>query len=341
MPGRGRQRGRGQETAGGKGGERRGGGGGQKSNSELLDIAFGRNGAPVSDVSRRNVDSALLDQGRPGPAPEAVPGRTGEVYREHVGNVGSLHDNMSEQQRAELSVFKRHYDANKGRYQAVAARTGIPAALIAAIHWRESSGNFGTYLHQGDPLGKPAVHVPTNIPVFTRWEDAAVHALTMSDKAQVRDDLQMTAETSDAASMATFAEFYNGLGYHNRDRASPYVYSGTDEYQGGKYVADGQFSATAMDRQLGVLTMVDAVGGMNEDIAGPDWSTVASGRTILRQGTSGPLVEELQRRLAAKGFACGDDGVFGPTVFGAVKRFQQSIGLGPDGVVGRDTAARL
>lgn len=32
-------------------------------------------------------------------------------------------------------------------------RTGVPARPIAALHWRESSGNFNTYLHQGAPLG--------------------------------------------------------------------------------------------------------------------------------------------------------------------------------------------
>ena len=32
-------------------------------------------------------------------------------------------------------------------------KTGVPAELIAAIHWRESSGNFDTYL----PHDKPAI----------------------------------------------------------------------------------------------------------------------------------------------------------------------------------------
>ena len=39
------------------------------------------------------------------------------------------------------------------------ALVNVPAPLIAALHMRESSGKFNTYLHQGDPLGKPAVKV--------------------------------------------------------------------------------------------------------------------------------------------------------------------------------------
>ena len=41
---------------------------------------------------------------------------------------------------------------------------------------RESSCNFKTYLHNGDPLGKPTTHVPKG-KNFTKFTDAAVDAL--------------------------------------------------------------------------------------------------------------------------------------------------------------------
>ncbi len=66
--------------------------------------------------------------------------------------------------------------------------------------------------------------------------------------------------------MATYAEYYNGLGYYKRGRPSPYVFSGTDQYRRGKYVADGRYSRGARDRQLGVATMIQAIresGGGN------------------------------------------------------------------------------
>ncbi|MBK9366595.1 MAG: hypothetical protein IPN01_09755 [Deltaproteobacteria bacterium] len=158
-----------------------------------------------------------------------------------------------------MAAFKKHWEANKARYAAVAAKTGVPANLIAALHWRESSGNFGTYLHQGDPLGKPAVNWPNNIPVFHKWEDAAIHALGM--KGKLAKDLGMASNTTDMAAMATYAEHYNGLGYANKGKPSPYVYSGTDQYDKGKYVRDGVYDPNTKDKQLGVVAMIKSIGG--------------------------------------------------------------------------------
>jgi lysozyme family protein len=268
------------------------------------------------------------------------------MYAGHAGKVGTLSSRMTPAQAEDLEAFRANWKANKGRYEAVSAKAGVPAALVAAIHWRESTGNFQTYLHQGDPLGKKATHVPTNIPVFTVWEDAAVHALTMSDKKQVHDDLGMDEDTRDGAAMATYAEFYNGTGYDQRGKASPYVYSGTNGYQKGKYTSDHHFSPNVKDQQLGVMAMVGSIGGMDETIEAQPasgktgWDSVLAGRT-MRSGTRGPLVKELQDRLAAAGFPCGSDKVFGPAVEKAVKAFQTATGLDPDGIVGKDVAAKL
>lgn len=268
------------------------------------------------------------------------------VYAKHDKKVGTLSQKMTAAQRTDLAAFEANWKKNKARYEAVAAKAGVPAPLVAALHWRESTGDFRTYLHQGDPLGKPAVHVPKDIPVFHVWEDAAVHALTMSDKKQVRDDLNMTQDTRDSASMATYAEFYNGLGYHNKGRNSPYVYSGTDAYDKGKYTSDGHYSKNTRDQQLGVMALVDSIGGMDSSIkktavsGATGWDSIAAGRS-LRRGARGPLVKELQARLAAAGFPCGDDSSFGPTVEKAVKAFQEANKLDPDGIVGKDVATRL
>jgi lysozyme family protein len=45
--------------------------------------------------------------------------------------------------------------------------------------------------------------------------------------------------------MLTNLERYNGLGYANKwRRPSPYIWSGTDQYIAGKYVADGVYDPT-------------------------------------------------------------------------------------------------
>ena len=299
---------------------------------------------------------ALPEEGdvpSPVPAPDASGGDLGagateRVRAVHDANVARekdalLHTTLTPDQAQDLALFVRNWTANQARYAAVAARTGVPAALVAALHWRESTGDFGTYLHQGDPLGKPAVHVPNDIPVFDVWEDAAVHALTMPDKASKREQLGIDATTRDGARLGTFAEIYNGLGYHYKGMASPYVWSGTSAYGKGKYVADGRFSAATKDRQNGVRVMLDAIGGVDPGLqtsapqGATGWASILEGRT-LAPGARGPLVEELQRRLRAAGQRVGVDGDFGPGTKVAVLSVQKAAGLRADGVVGAGTA---
>ena len=62
----------------------------------------------------------------------------------------------------------------------------------------------------------------------------------------------------------------------------------------------------------------------------------------LRSGASGKRVRALQLELAWHGFPSGVvDGRFGPHVAGAVRRFQRSEGLRPDGVANRATLHAL
>ena len=69
-----------------------------------------------------------------------------------------------------------------------------------------------------------------------------------------------------------------------------------------------------------------------------DQQTVPSNQPVLRRGSQGPVVTELQKRLAALGFNPGSaDGIFGALTEGAVKTFQRSRGLPPDGIVGSQT----
>ena len=56
------------------------------------------------------------------------------------------------------------------------------------------------------------------------------------------------------------------------------------------------------------------------------------GRETLRRGMNGELVKSLQRKLRI-----GDDGIFGPDTEVAVREFQKSHSLVPDGIVGPKT----
>jgi len=295
-------------------------------------------GAMASTVKADSTEAAAKPEHEP-------TGKLASVHARHEKRLdGGLSQNLDSGLTWALDQFKTLWAKHKSRYEAVSKETNVPAKLIAAIHYRECSGDFTKYLHQGDPLGKAAVRVPKNIPLFHDWHKAAVHAINM--KKSIQENVGITAETTDPAALATFAEAYNGLGYHNKGRVSPYVYSGTDAYTGGKYVKDGVFSATAKDKQLGVLMMMGSIGGLEGGDLGPltpekAWARVLSGGVALRQGADGPGVEHLQALLKAAGQDVTVDGDFGPGTRRAVIAFQAAEKLEPDGVVGKGTATAL
>ncbi len=150
-------------------------------------------------------------------------------------------EKLSSRQQNELQQFKANWEKNKSRYQTVSAKTGVPAELIAAIHWREASGSFNARLHDGGSLSG-----------YSSWEAAAIDALSGG-----YGNINM----NDITTWYDFAERYNGLGYRNKGVSSPYVWAGTTNYTSGKYVADGVYDAGYVDQQLGVAVMLKALLG--------------------------------------------------------------------------------
>ncbi|SFU29876.1 peptidoglycan-binding domain-containing protein [Alicyclobacillus macrosporangiidus] len=63
---------------------------------------------------------------------------------------------------------------------------------------------------------------------------------------------------------------------------------------------------------------------------------------LVRYGSQGPFVEEVQYQLNRLGYHSGTvDGIFGPQTLSAVRAFQQVHGLTADGIVGPLTWSRL
>lgn len=73
-------------------------------------------------------------------------------------------------------------------------------------------------------------------------------------------------------------------------------------------------------------------------------SAPVSGHPVLRRGSSGEAVKEMQRRLIDLGYSFdpyGADGVFGELTEIRVKAFQMASGIGADGICGAKTWAAL
>lgn len=162
-------------------------------------------------------------------------------------------------ERADKIIYRSQ--VHRARYAQIEAarRNGVPWFVVAALHERESSQNFGRHLHEGSPLTGRTKYVPkgrpkTGSPPY-RWEVSAIDALyTLKDlENQVPDWKRSVNKAVD------HLERYNGTGYrryHPEVGVSPYLASGSQLYRGGKYVADGRFSAAAVDKQIGVLTLI-------------------------------------------------------------------------------------
>ncbi|WP_439399101.1 hypothetical protein ACRQ5Q_17025 [Bradyrhizobium sp. PMVTL-01] len=150
--------------------------------------------------------------------------------------------------------------AAKARYQAVAARTGVPWFVIAVIHERECSQSWRGSLAQGDPWDRKSVHVPAGRGPFSSWEDCAVDALVNCAPYAAR------WKDWSAGGTMTLLEQYNGLGYAAKGVASPYVWSGTDQYRSGKYVADHVYRADVVDHQLGCAGLIIAMAAIDTSV---------------------------------------------------------------------------
>ena len=269
------------------------------------------------------------------------------AYQNHQQQEANLKVALSESQMRNVQLFQVHWEQNKSRYEQVSTKSNVPAKLIAALHWRESSGNFNTYLHQGDPLGRPAVNWPTNIPLFHKWEDAAIHALDM--KKYNQQELSIEKDTSGFSQLATYAEAYNGLGYSNHGKQSPYVYAGSSPYVSGKYVADGRYDSSHVDSQVGVVPLMGSIHGIDSNAElspqliniETSWDKVKNGQILLKRGMNGMEVKALQTHLKDLGYMESIDGDFGPSTERAIRQFQQDFDLSVDALVGSGTAAQI
>jgi lysozyme family protein len=250
--------------------------------------------------------------------------------------------------------------ANKGRYEEVEKVTRVPWYIVGVIHSLEADLNFSKHLHNGDPLSHRTKNVPAGRPVagsppFT-WEESAVDALQF-------DHLTSHQDWTLPGSLGAL-ERYNGIGYRKLNIPSPYLWSFSNHYVRGKFVADGQFDRNAVSGQCGAAVLLKAMVldgriafpgslaeraplGVSVTATNPA-APVYPGHVVTEKETDKDLVKTLQNRLNEVG--CGPidvDGIFGKKTKDAVMQFQtrhtddSGRPLDADGKVGPLTWAAL
>jgi lysozyme family protein len=146
------------------------------------------------------------------------------------------------------------------RYEPVADAVGCPWQFVAVVHSLEADVRFDRHLHNGDPLTARTVQVPPGRPAkgsppFT-WEASADDALRLEGIHRWRD--------WSIPGMLFRLESYNGFGYRKKAIHSPYLWSFSNHYVRGKFVADGVWDPDAVSGQIGAAVLLKRLAAFNE-----------------------------------------------------------------------------
>ena len=210
------------------------------------------------------------------------------------------------ERRAIADTIARRLRSDKRRYEIAAAGIGCPWWFIAIIHNLESGGNFGAHLHNGDPLSARTKHHPrgrpgTGSPPFS-WEESAADALTVAPH-----DMRKVQDWTAPRALYEL-EKYNGWGYFGKIN-SPYLWSFSNLYIKGKYVADGRYDKNAVSRQCGAAVILRSMIDQGyveipqmEDKSMSDLTKIISSFSLIApaiaQGIGGPLAGIIVKALA-------------------------------------------
>lgn len=155
--------------------------------------------------------------------------------------------------------------AHQERYRDVAQFVShtLPWHFVALVHHMECGRRFDEHLHNGDPLTARTVRVPIGRPLkgeppFT-WEESAADALTLRGLWQVGLDWSIPGELYQL-------ELYNGFGSRSHGINTPYLWSGSNHYSKGKFVADHVFDANAVSKQIGAATILKRILSITPEI---------------------------------------------------------------------------
>ena len=165
----------------------------------------------------------------------------------------------------------------QNRYAAIAAQSNVPWYVIAVIHNMECGLDFTKHLHNGDSLKRRTVNVPagrpkTGQPPFT-FEVSALDALKYDKLTEWKD--------WSIGGICYTLEGFNGWGYRAHKINSPYLWSYSNLYTGGKYVADNKWSGTAVSRQCGAAVILRSMSDHGAiDLASPPSSNLTDAATL-------------------------------------------------------------
>ncbi len=208
-------------------------------------------------------DNDFDDAGPDAPAVEPAPvpaDKIPVVSAAWAENYQSLWDNMQirdDWKSIAQNVAKKIVNG-QAKYAAAVAGTTIPWWFIGVVHMMEGGLDFGTHLHNGDPLTARTVNHPAGHPAVIQglpidWVYSAKDSI-------VYERLDKVTDWS-LTSVLYHWHRYNGISneYKRRHIPTPYLWSGTQHYIKGLYTSDHHFEADRVSKQIGAAVLLRAL----------------------------------------------------------------------------------
>jgi len=146
----------------------------------------------------------------------------------------------------------------------------VPAPILFCLHYRESDNNFKCHAHEGSSLMHRTKYEPKGRPLHPEppytFEISAEDAYYVFEKPTL-DKIDWKNKQASLDKMESF----NGYGYRAKGIPAPYLWSGTSLYVSGKYVSDGVFSRTAVDKQLGCAAILKGFQARGVELSFTGW----------------------------------------------------------------------
>lgn len=151
---------------------------------------------------------------------------------------------------ARIAKYRRNFEL-------AVTGTRVPWQFAGIIYFREDGLLFKGHPHNGDSLRRRTVNVPAGRPLPNPREATGYSFMeSFSDLiALKRWDL---VPVWNMPSLLYYFESNNGFGYRRLKKPimSPYLWSGTNYYTSGKFVADGDYDPKTVDKQIGAAPLL-------------------------------------------------------------------------------------
>ncbi|MBI2283325.1 MAG: hypothetical protein HYU71_06430 [Bacteroidetes bacterium] len=178
--------------------------------------------------------------------------RSLEAYQESWNNMV-----IREVMRPQIVNCAKQIAKYRRNFELAVNGTKVPWQFAGIIYFREDGLQFKGHPHNGDSLRRRTVNVPAGRPVASpKYADgysfmesfADLIALKRWDKVPVWN----------MPSLLYYFESNNGFGYRRLHNPimTPYLWSGTNYYTSGKFIADGHYDQQTVDKQVGAAPLL-------------------------------------------------------------------------------------